>query len=309
MKRSLPAVVKSPFLLAYLALYIAILVALRVVEGFDVAEPIMVLLVIGVGFSAIAWWITRRSSPLPFSVKRPVPESVLLAGCLLLVTAYITWGLQAIQNDVHAEPLKSVVILATKLVVFVLVPFLLLRGLWKYTPREITGLSNGWRRHLNVALWMSLLLVGFQVVFGRGPSEIQQSGLPWWSLALGAPFAYLWLILEVGLVEEFFFRVLIQSRLAALTKSETGGVVLMAVLFGLAHAPGMYLRTGSTLEALGPSPSLFMAVGYAIVVTSVAGFFLGVLWVRTRNLPVLMLVHAAGDLVPGLVGIVKVWLG
>ena len=41
-----------------------------------------------------------------------------------------------------------------------------------------------------------------------------------------------------------------------------------------------------------------MAIGYSIVITSVAGFFLGVLWARTRNFLVLVLVHAAADLLP-----------
>jgi membrane protease YdiL (CAAX protease family) len=45
-------------------------------------------------------------------------------------------------------------------------------------------------------------------------------------------------------------------------------------------------------------PSLLMAVGYSIVVTSVAGFFLGALWARTRNFAVVVVVHAAADLLP-----------
>jgi membrane protease YdiL (CAAX protease family) len=43
-----------------------------------------------------------------------------------------------------------------------------------------------------------------------------------------------------------------------------------------------------------------MAIGYSIVITSVAGFFLGVLWARTRNFLVLVLVHAAADLLPNM---------
>jgi len=44
-----------------------------------------------------------------------------------------------------------------------------------------------------------------------------------------------------------------------------------------------------------------MAVGYSIVMTSLAGLFVGVLWLRTRNFAVVVLVHAAGDLLPNLV--------
>jgi membrane protease YdiL (CAAX protease family) len=94
--------------------------------------------------------------------------------------------------------------------------------------------------------------------------------------------------------------VLLQSRLSAVLRSQLGGIVLMALLFGLAHAPGLYLRSGITHEGLGAHPSFLMAAGYSIVVISVAGFFLGVLWARTRNFALVVVIHAAGDLLPNL---------
>ena len=48
-----------------------------------------------------------------------------------------------------------------------------------------------------------------------------------------------------------------------------------------------------------------MAVGYSIVLTSLAGLFLGVLWMRTKNLAVVVIVHAATDFLPNLVPWVK----
>ena len=46
-------------------------------------------------------------------------------------------------------------------------------------------------------------------------------------------------------------RVLLQERLAAVLRSPWGGLVVAAVLFGLVHAPGFYLRPAATQEALG----------------------------------------------------------
>jgi membrane protease YdiL (CAAX protease family) len=117
----------------------------------------------------------------------------------------------------------------------------------------------------------------------------------------------LWLALEVGLVEEFFFRALLQTRLARLTGSELSGVIAASVLFGLVHVPGLYLRTAATQEALAASPSLASALAYSILITSVAGFFLGILWARTRNLAVVVVVHAAGDLIPNLLPFLRAW--
>jgi uncharacterized protein len=83
-------------------------------------------------------------------------------------------------------------------------------------------------------------------------------------------------MIEVGVVKEFFFRVLLQERLAAVLPPPWGRLVIAAVLFGLVHAPGFYLRPADTQEALGAHPSLLMAIGYSIVMTSLAGLFLGV---------------------------------
>ncbi len=121
------------------------------------------------------------------------------------------------------------------------------------------------------------------------------------------PLFYIWLIFEVGLVEEFFFRALIQSRLTAITKSEIGGIFISGLFFGLAHVPGFYLRGGGTLDNLGEHPSLFMSIGYSILVLSVAGFFLAVVWSKTKNLWLVMAIHAFVDLLPGLPEFIKAW--
>ncbi len=51
-------------------------------------------------------------------------------------------------------------------------------------------------------------------------------------------------------------------------------------------------------EGVGTSPSLLLATSYSIVYTSVSGLYLGVLWLRTRNLWVVAVVHAAQDWLP-----------
>jgi len=72
----------------------------------------------------------------------------------------------------------------------------------------------------------------------------------------------------------------------------------LAVIFGLAHAPGLYLRGAGAVTALGDSPTLFASAAYAIAVLSLAGLAFGVIWARTENLLVLMFIHARVDLPP-----------
>src|SRR4029079_4623004 len=85
-------------------------------------------------------------------------------------------------------------------------------------------------------------------------------------LAIGLPICFAWLFFEAGLVEEFFFRALLQTRLAAWFQSEISGVALMALFFGLSHAPGFFLRGAGLSDAIGENPSAIDSIAYAIVV-------------------------------------------
>ena len=219
------------------------------------SEPLFILAVLGVGFSTLAWLLTRRSQPLPFEVKSPRTECSLLAGYLVLVVVFLTWGIDALEAQVQREPWQMLSMLGAKLVLFVVLPVVLFYTLWNYKIHDlITG--SPVKNHLRVAMWMSLVLILFQLAFGRGVSEIRHSGLSLWAVAAGIPFAYAWLLLEVGLVEEFFFRVLLQSRLTAFLRSETAGILLMALLFGLAHAPGLHYRTAVNPRRIGAVPTM-----------------------------------------------------
>lgn len=297
---------RNRYLVGYLLVYGFFLVLLSQREGFPLAEPAALMLLVGVGFSALEWRITRGLAPLRFDVRQPAGEAGLLLGYLLAIVAFLTWGMQAIRRAVITPPWDSLALVAAKLIVFVLLPAALLVAIGRYRIADIFTISAS-APHLRAAFWMALAMIIFQAVLGRGISDLYRSGLSTAWVVAGASLLFLWLVVEVGLVEEFFFRTLLQSRLAALLRSEVAAVVLMSILFGLAHAPGFYLRTASTMEALGPHPSLLMAIGYSIVVTSVTGFFLGILWARTRNLAVVVLVHAAADLLPGLAPALTMW--
>lgn len=291
---------------AYLILWLASVVVLHAKAGLSLSEPLLIFAIVGVGFSALAWLLTRHAEPLPYEVRNRRTECSLIAVCLVVVVFFVTWGIDALKNGVQREPWQMLAMLGAKVGLFVVVPFALFYASGKYKVSELMPASSK-PKQLRVALWMSLVLILFQTAFGGGVSEIRHSGLPLWAVAVGVPFAYVWLLVEVGLVEEFFFRVLLQSRLSALFRSEGAGIVLMALLFGLAHAPGLHFRSAATLEGLGPHPSWLIAVSYSVAIISVTGIFLGILWARTRNILVLMLVHAAGDLLPNLVQFVKAW--
>lgn len=257
----------------------------------------MVAAILGVGFSAAAWVATLGVTPLPYLVLQPASELTILLAYLLPLVACVTWGFDLLRRAVPNDPGQAIAIVALKLVTFVVLPVFIMRRRFGYLWKQLAPASFH-SRHIRALVAMGLLILAFQSVAGRGLRDIMAAHVSTSTLIWGIPLAFLWIAIEAGVVEEFFFRCLIQSRVSAALKSELGGIVIMALLFGLIHAPGLYLRTGVTQENLAAHPSLGMAIGYSIVITSVAGFFLGVLWARTRNFAVVVLVHAAGDLLP-----------
>lgn len=296
--RASPVSLGRGLLAGYLVLYAGFLLAMRHSGNFDISEPLLVLAIVGVGFSLVAWLVTARATPLAYSIGNPVSELAVVGAFLLVAVAFITWGLPGIQRYFPYDPAHAIAILVAKLAVFVILPAATLRAQFGWTWRRLVPISVQ-PSHLAAATVMSVLLLAFQAVLGRGLRDISVAHLPAATLLYGVPLTFVWMAVEAGVVEEFFFRVLLQGRLAAVLKSELGAVVLSSLIFGLAHAPGIYLRTSLTQEGLH-NPSLLMAIGYSVVMISVTGFFLGVLWARTRNFGVLVVVHAMGDLLPNL---------
>jgi len=286
---------------AYFVLWAIFFLLLRRLYGFEASEAFPALVILGLVLPGISLLATRGVASLPYHVLRPARESAILVMYLAVVTIVLVWGFPGVAR-ITTEPLHSMAVLGLKLAIFVVPGAMFLAS--GYKIGELAPVSLRWPA-LRPALWMSLAVLLMQSFLGRGLHDIRSAHFPVWVIALAAPLSFAWLLIEVGVVEEFFFRVLLQERLATVLRSSWGGLVLAALLFGLVHAPGFYLRTAATQEPLGSHPSLLMAVGYSIVMTSLAGLFVGVLWMRTRNFAVVIIVHAAGDFLPNLVPWVK----
>jgi membrane protease YdiL (CAAX protease family) len=306
----------NPWALAGIAVYCASLLLLWRNKSFGHEDAISELIIFGFAFPFVAWVTTLRAKPLTVTVRRSGPEMMLLGVCLVVITLYLIWGSTLSEALLPASwtstpCLKFVVVFARKLIVFVAIPFLLFRFIFGYRWRDygvqFAGLRALAGNHLPVVLVLSGAILLFQYFLGGGAAPIRRGEFSAAQLAIGLPLCFLWLFLEAGLVEEFFFRALLQTRIAVWFKSEMTGVALMALCFGLAHAPGFILRRAGLAEAIGENPSAADAIAYAIVVLSVGGVFFGIVWARTRNLFALMVIHAATDLLPNLKQFVRTW--
>jgi membrane protease YdiL (CAAX protease family) len=284
--------------------------------SFGREDAIGGIILFGIAFPLLAWLTTLRARPLAVTARRSSAEMALLFACVVGVVLYLIWGAALSEALVPATWLASprgkfFMVLGRKLIVFVVIPFALFRFLFGYRWRDFglqfAGLRALAGNHLPVVVVLSALIVLFQYFAGTAAAPIRHGEFRAGQLALGLPLCFAWLFFEVGLVEEFFFRALLQTRLAVWFKSEISGVALMALLFGLAHAPGFILRRAGLAEAIGENPSVIDAVAYAIVVLSISGIFFGIVWARTRNLFAVMLIHAATDLLPNFKQFVSTW--
>jgi membrane protease YdiL (CAAX protease family) len=112
---------------------------------------------------------------------------------------------------------------------------------------------------------------------------------------------------EAGVVEEFFFRWLLQSRIAALTGSQLSAVCLGSLAFALAHAPGFVLRGAGADEGLGAHPSLVVSLAYSVAMQGVVGLLFGVLWARTRSFALVVALHGVIDAAANAAGFMDTW--
>src|SRR5579864_796156 len=203
---------QAVYIAAYVGLWVAILTLLRIFGRFDPNEAIAAFVILGLIFPALAWISTRGKPNLCISVRRPDTESLASIGYLFVLAGVIVYGFGYVAR-ISAEPLHSIVLLIMKLLAFVIIPATLISTLGHYTLAELMPISLKWR-DLLPALWMSFAALLMQSFLGRGLHDLREAHLPALRLLFAAPLAFLWLTLEVGVVEEFFFRVLLQERLA-----------------------------------------------------------------------------------------------
>jgi len=303
-------------LLLYVVAYGACLALLARAPGFHAGESIGVLLIFGIAFTAVAWVATRGIDPAPVVVRRPGPESAaILAYLAAFAVLFLGFGLTLLREWLPDGRIERSGILLAKLAAMVVVPAWIFLRLG-VRPRDLVpagSVTLGGRREWRALAILCGLMLLLQLTVGRGPREMAKLQGEWgwsaWQLALVAPLAMAWMTLEAGLAEEFLFRVLLQTRLEAWLRNRTAAILAMAVVFGLAHAPGYVLRGGHVAEGMAIAPDPLTAAAYAVVVVSPIGFLFGVLWARTRSFGLVVLLHGFTDLVPNLASFARTWFG
>lgn len=301
----------SLFILGFNVIYISNIIVGKILGVKETEEVIPLIVIFGLIFTSLAWLVTR-SNIISESYKRArVNEGYVIAGFVVYITIFIILGNSVLfLSDIPGKAGEAVT-LFRKVLVFVIVPFFTYKILYGFSLRDF-GLSVRWNnavilKNLLIFLLFSSLLIVLNYFAGTGAKPLRDGTFATSQIVKALPLFAVWLFIEVGLVEEFFFRGFLQNRLSEILKSGTGAILISALIFGLVHAPGMYLREAGINDGLGSDPTLLNSIVYCIAIQSVPGLFLGILWERTRNLWLLMGIHAMFDLMPGLPEFINIW--
>jgi membrane protease YdiL (CAAX protease family) len=287
----------------------AVAMTVLVSSGRPLGDVVAALLILGLFMPVVALAGTARlPAPVP-PVAWQRGEGLLMVGLVgwVLLFLLVKGTLLASVLPENPDPrVRDCVDTLLKLGAIVLVPWLVLRR--NGFSRAHGGRPTASATRLAVPfVVVALAGLAVQALLGSQFKRLSSGGYSDLQLLVGGASCFAWMSIEAGLVEEFFFRWYLQSRLAAWAGSEIAGIFLGALIFGLAHAPGILLRGAGALEGLGEAPSVATTLAYVVVTQGVAGLAFGVLWSRTRSLILVVLLHGWFDALSNTASFIDTW--
>lgn len=186
----------------------------------------------------------------------------------------------------------------------VVLPVLLLLGLRKAGRQRATlvailrdtGVFNRPRWPIVIAALAIVALSIWLQLHGRRSGEIRTAFMSGEVIYL-LPLSFLLAIGTAATTEEFFFRGVLQSRIAAATGSAWAAVAVSTAAFAAFHVPYAYQRPGwGVMGQFGPAVVAAAETGVPY------GLILGLLYARSGNsLPLVIATHALVNATPGMI--------
>lgn len=302
----------NPYFIGFITIYFGNLILANKLKLYNTDEVLTIFFVVGLLISVVTFLLAKKSKPITAIVGVCKNEIYFLTGLQIFISIILIFGNRIFfATGADGGIATELITISRKVLMFVVIPFMIYRLVYKFKLSDF-GLSTQWKlvftaRNLMIFVVISSMFLLLNYFGGNGARPIREGFYSTKQLVIAAPLLFLWLFIEVGLVEEFFFRGMLQNRLSVFLKSEIGAICMTSLIFGLVHAPGMYFRGAGVIEGLGDSPSIFTVISYCIAIQSVPGFFLGIIWSKTKNLWLLMAIHAMIDLVPSLPEFIDIW--
>lgn len=274
-------------------------------SGGDWTTPLIVMGVFGVALSAIAWGLTIGADAPRIEVKRPTLESLaVLAYLVFYAIGFLGYGMGYARHVVPEGQSQELLVMGLKLTVHVVLPALLLLVLGeRLGPLFQSGLKG--RKFWRTLIVMGLIFLGLLSVISPSLKNIADTHVATQTLLWAAPASFVWIAIEAGLNEEFLYRAVLQTRLTAWFNSAWAGIAVTAILFGLAHAPGLFLRGGPGVDGWSTDP--LQVIAHTIATLSPMGLLFGLIYARTKSLLLVVLLHGLVDVLPNMADFIRIW--
>ena len=267
---------------------------------------VLVMAIFGLALSGVAWLLTRGASAPPIEVKRPALESgaVLIYLALVYAGLFLGPGMSWARGVFPEGQAQELLVMGLKLLVHIVLPALLLVLLGaRLAPLLQAGLTG--RKVWRTLIVLGAIILGLLCVISPSLENIAQTEAAFATLAWVAPVSFIWIAIEAGLNEEFLFRGVLQTRLSALFKSAWAGVFATSLIFGVAHAPGLFLRGGPDVDGWSTDP--LAVIAYTIAVLAPISLLFGLIYARTKSLLLVVLLHGLVDVLPNMNEFIRIW--
>jgi len=289
---------------AYLVIW-AGAVAYLARTGAGWTDAVTIFGIFGVALTGLAWLLTRGANAPPIPVTRPALESgVMLVYLALYAVIFLVFGMSWARHVLPSGREQELLVMALKLSVHIVLPCILLMLLGaRLRPLFQAGLNG--RKFWRTLIVLGAIFLALLSIISPSLEQIRDEHPTPMLLAWAAPASFVWIALEAGLNEEFLYRAVLQTRLSALLRSPAAGVAATALLFALAHAPGLYLRGGPGVDGWSSDP--LQVVAYTIATLSPVGVLFGVIYMRTKSLLLAVLLHGLVDVLPNMASFIQIW--
>ncbi len=273
--------------------------------GADWTFPIVSLAIFGVGLSAIGWLTSRGAKTQAITVENPGKQSTALIVYLAFYAVlFLGFGMGALREQIPAGRGQEIAVMGAKILAHIVLPAILLIFIGgRIAPlfKSQIGPAQFWR----TLIVIGAIILALLAVVSPSLKQIAAANAPLATLAWAAPASFAWIAIEAGLNEEFLYRAVLQTRLSALFRSAWTGIAVTSILFGLAHAPGLFLRGGPETDGWSTDP--LQVIAYTIATLAPLSLFFGFLYARTKSLLLVVLLHGLVDVLPNMTEFIEIW--
>lgn len=177
---------------------------------------------------------------------------------------------------------------------FVIVPTILLFIVWRGHPGEKWTRTFGIVKHGSlraILIGVMSIIPGLAAASVYMPTDqrdrlIHLASNPL-NLLVAIPMAFLFAFLTAAFTEEYFFRGILQTRLASVLQNQVRAWLIISLLFGLYHLPYAYFSPDWPTHG-----NIIWALTSVITEQGMTGLLLGALLLRTGNLWAPIFAHA-----------------